>query len=275
MGKHALSDPILVDVTADDTGAIIKQALSSGMDVVLANKRPLSGSRQAREELETLARAQGRRILFEATVGAGLPILDTYRKLAESGDKVLKIEGCLSGTLGFLLTEIGRGKPFSAALRKAMDKGYTEPDPRDDLSGVDVGRKALILGRLLGFTGEPGDVEVESLVSEASRALPLGDVPRASRRSRRRVEPPPDRRARQGRPAALRRLGDQEQDLGRFEGRRRLEPVRGPQRNRQPGRVHHRALQGKPAGDHRPGSGPRGDRSGCAERYPRFGFVVD
>jgi len=86
---------------------------------------------------------------------------------------VLKIEGCLSGTLGFLLTEIGRGKPFSAALRKAMAKGFTEPDPRDDLSGVDVGRKALILGRLLGFTGEPGDVEVESLVSEASRALPL------------------------------------------------------------------------------------------------------
>jgi len=173
VGKHALSDPILVDVTADDTGAIIKQALSAGMDIVLANKRPLSGPRQARDELEALARALGRRILFEATVGAGLPILDTHRKLAESGDKVLKIEGCLSGTLGFLLTEIGRGKPFSAALRKAMAKGFTEPDPRDDLSGVDVGRKALILGRLLGFTGEPGDVEVESLVSEASRALPL------------------------------------------------------------------------------------------------------
>ena len=152
---------------------IIKQALSSGMDVVLANKRPLSGPRQSRDELETMARAQGRRIMFEATVGAGLPILDTHRKLAESGDKVIKIEGCLSGTLGFLLTEIGRGKPFSAALRKAMAKGYTEPDPRDDLSGADVGRKALILGRLLGFTGEPGDVEVESLVSEASRALPL------------------------------------------------------------------------------------------------------
>ena len=173
VGKHALSDPILVDVTADDTGPIIKQALSSGMDVVLANKRPLSGPRQSRDELESVARSQGRRILFEATVGAGLPILDTHRKLAESGDRVIKIEGCLSGTLGFLLTEIGRGKPFSAALRKAMSQGYTEPDPRDDLSGADVGRKALILGRLLGFTGEPGDVEVESLVDEASRALPL------------------------------------------------------------------------------------------------------
>jgi len=175
VGRHALSDPILVDVTADETGHLIKQALSSGMDVVLANKRPLSGPRREREELEALARAQGRRILFEATVGAGLPILDTYRKLVESGDKVLKIEGCLSGTLGFLLTEIGRGRPFSIALRKAMEKGFTEPDPRDDLSGADVGRKALILGRLLGFAGDPGDVVVESLVPEAARVLPLAE----------------------------------------------------------------------------------------------------
>jgi aspartokinase/homoserine dehydrogenase 1 len=175
VARHALSDPILVDVTADETGHLIKQALTSGMDVVLANKRPLSGPRREREELEALARAQGRRILFEATVGAGLPILDTYRKLVESGDKVLKIEGCLSGTLGFLLTEISRGRPFSSALRKAMDKGYTEPDPRDDLSGADVGRKALILGRLLGFAGDPGDVVVESLVPESARARLLAD----------------------------------------------------------------------------------------------------
>jgi aspartokinase/homoserine dehydrogenase 1 len=136
------------------------------MDVVLANKRPLSGPRQEREDLKMLAKQHERRVLFEATVGAGLPILDTYRKLAESGDRVLKIEGCLSGTLGFLLTEIGRGRPFSQALRKAMEKGFTEPDPRDDLSGADVGRKALILGRLLGFPGDPSDVAVESLVPD-------------------------------------------------------------------------------------------------------------
>jgi aspartokinase/homoserine dehydrogenase 1 len=140
--------------------------------VVLANKRPLSGPRSDREDLESVAQAQSRRILFEATVGAGLPILDTYRKLVESGDRVLKIEGCLSGTLGLLMTEMDRGRSFSQALRKAMAKGYTEPDPRDDLSGVDVGRKALILGRLLGFPGEPGDIAVESLVPERARALP-------------------------------------------------------------------------------------------------------
>jgi len=173
LAKHALSRPVLVDVTADETSPILKQALGSGMDVVLANKRPLSGSRQAHGELLALAEQAGQRILFEATVGAGLPILDTYKKLAESGDKVLKIEGCISGTLGFLMTELGRGRPFSEALRRAIEKGYPEPDPRDDLSGADVGRKALILGRLLGFQGEPDEVEVEPLIPEAYRRLPL------------------------------------------------------------------------------------------------------
>jgi aspartokinase/homoserine dehydrogenase 1 len=171
VGEHALSDPILVDITADESTPLVRQALAAGMDVVLANKRPLSGSRRQSEELETLAGQSGRRMLTEATVGAGLPIFDTYRKLVESGDRVLKIEGCLSGTLGFVLTEVERGRPFSEAVRKAMEKGYTEPDPRDDLSGADVGRKGLILGRLLGFAGEPDAVEVESLVPAALRTL--------------------------------------------------------------------------------------------------------
>jgi bifunctional aspartokinase / homoserine dehydrogenase 1 len=166
--KHALSSPVLVDVTADETTPIVKEALRAGMDVVLANKRPLAGPRQAHADLQALAAESGQRILFEATVGAGLPILDTYKKLVESGDKVLKIEGCLSGTLGFLITEIGRGRPFSESLRRAMEKGFTEPDPRDDLSGADVGRKGLILGRLLGFDGDPEDVEVESLAKGAT-----------------------------------------------------------------------------------------------------------
>jgi aspartokinase/homoserine dehydrogenase 1 len=175
LAQHALTDPMLVDVTADDTTPLVKQALTAGMDVVLANKRPLSASRADTEALMALAEREGKRVLYEATVGAGLPIFDTYRKLVESGDRVLKIEGCLSGTLGFLLTEVGRGRPFSQALAKAMALGYTEPDPRDDLSGVDVGRKALILGRLLDFAGEPADVSVESLVPASVRALPRED----------------------------------------------------------------------------------------------------
>ena len=112
---------MLVDVTADDTTPLVKQALTAGMDVVLANKRPLSGSRADSRRAHGARRERGAGgCCYEATVGAGLPILDTYRKLVESGDRVLKIEGCLSGTLGFLLTEIGRGRPFSdgAAARR-------------------------------------------------------------------------------------------------------------------------------------------------------------
>lgn len=169
--RHALTRPVLVDVTAEETGPILLDALQAGMDVVLANKRPLSGPRADRDQLLAVAEAHGRRVRFEATVGAGLPILDTYRKLVESGDRVLKIEGCVSGTLGFVLSEVSRGRPFSQTLRAAMSKGFTEPDPRDDLSGADVGRKALILGRLLGFAGEPNDIIVENLVPTPVRAL--------------------------------------------------------------------------------------------------------
>jgi aspartokinase/homoserine dehydrogenase 1 len=169
--KHALSRPILVDVTAHDTTAVLIAAANDGMDIVLANKRPMSSKTADHNALRAAVSKGGRQLRFEATVGAGLPILDTYRKLAESGDKVLRIEGCISGTLGYLLTAVGQGKKFSEAVSEAMAKGYTEPDPRDDLSGADVGRKALILGRLLGFAGEPEDVVVESLVPVEAKKL--------------------------------------------------------------------------------------------------------
>jgi aspartokinase/homoserine dehydrogenase 1 len=102
-------------------------------------------------------------------------LLDTISKLQESGDEVLAIEGCPSGTLGYLFGEIGRGKPFSIALRAAIALGYTEPDPRDDLSGMDVARKALILAQLLGFEETLDKVEVESLVPEELRTVSLAE----------------------------------------------------------------------------------------------------
>ena len=173
LSEHALKDPTLVDVTAENTTSLLEKAAASGFNLVLANKRPLSGRRIEAEKIERAVRRGGRRLRSEATVGAGLPILDTYRKLAESGDRISKIEGCLSGTLGFLLTELERGRPFSESLRRAVEEGYTEPDPRDDLSGADVARKALILGRLLGFRGEPDEVAVESLVPEKASRIPL------------------------------------------------------------------------------------------------------
>ncbi len=171
VASHALARPVLVDTTAAETGPVLAGALKAGMDLVLANKRPLSGAKSERDALLALAESQGRRIRFEATVGAGLPVLDTYRKLVESGDKVQKIEGCVSGTLGFLFTELSRGKRFSEAVRAAMERRFTEPDPRDDLSGIDVARKALILGRLLGYPGEPDDMVIESLVPSTARQL--------------------------------------------------------------------------------------------------------
>lgn len=171
--KHALSRPILVDLTADDTMSALRTGAAGGMDIVLANKRPLTASRSAVDELRAMIAQQHVRLRQEATVGAGLPVMDTYAKLVESGDRVLRVEGCTSGTLGFLLSEIGRGRAFSDTLRKAMEKGYTEPDPRDDLSGMDVARKALILARMLGYSGELKDVAVSSLVPPNAQKMPL------------------------------------------------------------------------------------------------------
>jgi len=175
MAGYALTRPVLADLTADDTAAALEQGLTHGMDLVLANKLPLAGRRAVSDSLWQTARARGRRILHEATVGAGLPIIDTYHKLTESGDRVERIEGLLSGTLGFVLGEVSGGAAFSSAVRHAMQRGYTEPDPREDLSGMDVGRKALILGRLLGYPGELSRSAVESLVPKWARAIPLAE----------------------------------------------------------------------------------------------------
>jgi aspartokinase/homoserine dehydrogenase 1 len=169
IASHAVSRPVLVDVTAEETGDLLCAAVGHGFDLVLANKKPMAATAEAYERLMAAAKAGGRRIRYEATVGAGLPVLDTFWKLADSGDRVMRVEGCVSGTLGFLFTQLSLGRPFSEAVREAMAKGYTEPDPRDDLSGRDVARKGLILARLLGYRGPAP--ESEDLVPASFRRL--------------------------------------------------------------------------------------------------------
>jgi bifunctional aspartokinase / homoserine dehydrogenase 1 len=171
MASHAVSRPVLVDVTSQETGDLLRTALGHGFDVVMANKKPVAGSWTSYSALMQAAATAGRHIKHEATVGAGLPIIDTYHKLAETGDRVLRIEGAVSGTLMYVVSAVSSGKPFSQAVREAVELGYAEPDPREDLSGQDAARKVLILARLMGYRG-PAAV-AESLVPPALRTLTL------------------------------------------------------------------------------------------------------
>ena len=168
MTSHAMVRPVLVDVASGDTSAALTTALDHGLDLVLANKVPLASSFAISKRILG-ARNKGRRVLHEATVGAGLPIIDTLQQLVASGDRVEAIDCSPSGTMGFVFSELGRGRAFSDVVKQAMSLGYTEPDPRDDLSGIDVARKGLILGRMLGYSGEMDDVEIESLIPETLR----------------------------------------------------------------------------------------------------------
>jgi aspartokinase/homoserine dehydrogenase 1 len=153
--------PILVDLTSDETADLIEEALGRGFHVVLANKKPLAVPQAQFDRMMLLARENGLELRYEATAGAGLPVLDTIAKLREAGDRVDTIVGCFSGTLGYLMTAIEDGRRFSEAVNEAQRLGYTEPDPREDLSGRDVARKALILARALGRSVEFDDIDLD------------------------------------------------------------------------------------------------------------------
>lgn len=162
---------IVVDCTATDaTVSALLSARELGYKIVLANKKPLTGSQEVYRRL-TRAGVTGGAMgtwdlgaaRWETTVGAGLPVIATLQRLTASADPVSRMDGTFSGTLGYVMTGLQAGRAFSEIVREAHQLGYTEPDPRDDLGGIDVARKALILARGIGWEMEMEDVTVTGL----------------------------------------------------------------------------------------------------------------
>ena len=158
---------VFVDCTASaDVAAIYKELLLHNVSVVAANKIAASSAYDNYRELKQIARQRGVKYLFETNVGAGLPIINTINDLIHSGDKILKIEAVLSGTLNYIFNKLSADVPFSKAIRMAQLERYSEPDPRIDLSGKDVIRKLVILAREAGYRLEQEDVEKHLFVPD-------------------------------------------------------------------------------------------------------------
>ena len=165
---------VIIDCTASAAVAANYRAwLGRGIHLVTPNKKANSGPFPYYQALQEARRAAGTHYLYEATVGAGLPIIQTLRDLRETGDDIVSIEGIFSGTLAYLFNVFDGTESFSSIVRTAKLKGYTEPDPRDDLSGMDVARKLIILGREMGLTLEMRDVAVTGLVPKALESASL------------------------------------------------------------------------------------------------------
>jgi len=167
-----LPHAVIVDCTA--SAAVARhypEWLAAGIHVVTPNKQAGSADMAFYRALGAARRAGGSHYLYEATVGAGLPIIQTVRDLRETGDRIQQIEGILSGTLSYLFNVWDGERSFSSLVREAKAQGFTEPDPRDDLSGKDVARKLVILAREIGLDLELGDVQLQGLVPASLQAV--------------------------------------------------------------------------------------------------------
>jgi aspartokinase/homoserine dehydrogenase 1 len=170
-----LPHAVVVDCSASDAvPAVYAEWLSRGVHVITPNKNAGAGPWERYQAIRA-ASARGGRFRYEATVGAGLPVITTLRDLLDTGDEIVSIDGIFSGTLAYLFNRFDGSAPFSQLLLKAKELGYTEPDPRDDLSGLDVAKKLVILAREIGWRAGIDTVKLESLVPEALRGVPLPD----------------------------------------------------------------------------------------------------
>ncbi|MGA2655495.1 MAG: bifunctional aspartate kinase/homoserine dehydrogenase I [Gammaproteobacteria bacterium] len=161
---------VIIDCTASDQIASrYIDWMKKGAHIITPNKRAGSGDFNYYQELKACSKNLGRHFLYETTVCAGLPVIKTLQDLIQTGDEVFSIEGTVSGTLGYIFHELSLGNAFSSVVKQAKELGYTEPDPRDDLSGMDVARKMVVLARELGFATTLTDVSVENLIPEPLR----------------------------------------------------------------------------------------------------------
>jgi aspartokinase/homoserine dehydrogenase 1 len=167
MTRLNLRNSVFIDCTAnEDVASRYESILSKYVSIVTANKIACSSKQSYYQQLKSLASERGVRFMYETTVGAGLPIIKTINDLILSGDKILKIEAVLSGTMNFIFNELSPEVPLSQAIRKAREKGYSEPDPRIDLSGTDVVRKIMILSREAGYMIEKEDVIIKKFLPD-------------------------------------------------------------------------------------------------------------
>lgn len=175
MRLQNLPNSVFIDCTAsDEVPELYPEILSSSISVVTPNKKANSSGQDYFNLLKELADRHNVAFRYETNVGAGLPLIATLHELVTTGDRLHRVEGVLSGTLSYLFNSFDGSKPFSSIVRQAREKGYTEPDPREDLNGHDVGRKLLILARVAGYELEFEDIAIENLVPEGARGD--GDV---------------------------------------------------------------------------------------------------